>query len=228
MRQINKFFFLTLIISLLVSCVTQKKKGELSGFGKLYHNTTAKFNGYFNANELLEASIVQLNEQHQDNFRQILPVYEYVAVDNPDAVAADLDNAIEKVSVVVNLHRESVWTDDRYLLVGKAQYLKQDYESAEETLRYLVTEFSPEKMAEKEKKSKGKSEKDDKSAREGDDEEEVDITQLSDKEKRRIEKKQEKERKRYNRELKKKRKKEQKRRKKARKKGQKQAEKEKK
>ena len=122
-------------------------------------------------------------------------------------------------SVVVNLHREAVWTDDCYLLVGKAQYLKQDYESAEETLRYLTNEFSPEKMAEKEKKSKGKDDKKNKSSDSKEDEEEVDITQLSEKEQRKIAKKQEKERERYNRELKKKRKKDQKRSKKNRKKG---------
>ncbi len=213
MRQIDKLILLTLVVSLLASCVTQKRKGELSALGKLYHNTTAKFNGYFNANELLEESILKLNDQHQDNYREVLPIYEYVAVDNADLVAADLDRAIEKVSVVVNLHRESHWTDDCYLLVGKAQYLKQDYESAEETLRYFIDEFSPEKMREKERGKKGKKDKAD--GDEEEDDEEIDVSELSEKEKRRLEKQQEKERKRYNRELRKKRKDAQKRRKRA-------------
>jgi len=200
-------------VFLLASCVTEKKKGELSALGKLYHNTTAKFNGYFNANELLEESIATLNDQYQDNFREVLPVYAYVATDNADAVAADLDRAIEKVSVVVNLHRESHWTDDCYLLVGKAQYLKQDYESAEETLRYFVDEFNPEKMLEKERAKKKKGKKGETEEEEEDDE--IDLSELSEKEKRRLEKEQEKERKRYNKELRKKRKQAQKRRKRA-------------
>lgn len=126
----------------------------MSALGELYHNTTAHYNGYFNAGELLAASILSLNEQHQDNYTKLLPMWEYVAADNPQAEAPNLDEAIKKVTVVVNLHRYSKWTDDCYLLVGKAQYLKQDYESAEETLRFLSSEYSPEKMKEREKVSK--------------------------------------------------------------------------
>jgi len=210
-----------MLVLVLASCVTQKRRGEVSTLGKLYHNITAKYNGYFNANELLEASLLSLEEQHQDNFKQVLPVYEYVAAANPDAVAPDLDKAIEKVSVVVNLHRVSHWTDDCYLLLGKAQYLKQDYESAEETFRYLVSEFSPEKMAAMEKKSKKKKGKgkddEEKAGPDIEEDDEVDITQLSEKEQSRLLRRQEKERKRYNRQLKKERKREQRARKKARK-----------
>lgn len=221
LKQIDKLLLLTVIVLILASCVTQKRKGEVSTLGKLYHNVTAKYNGYFNADELLEASLLSLEEQYQDNFKQVLPVYEHVAAPNPDAVAPDLDKAIEKVSVVVNLHRVSHWTDDCYLLLGKAQYLKQDYESAEETFRYLVSEFSPEKMAAKEKKSKkkkGNGKRDEREVSSDDGEEDVDISQLSEKEQRRLMRQQEKERKRYNRQLKKQRKKEQRARKKARKK----------
>lgn len=212
MKQINKLAVWFLGTVVLASCVTQKKKEDVSTLGKLYHNTTAKYNGYFNANELLEESILRLEEQHKDNFNQILPVYDYVDVDNPQAVAGDLDEAIKKVSVVVNLHRVSQWTDDCYLLVGKAQYLKQDYEAAEETLRYTVDQFSPEKMAKKEAAAK-KSKKKGSSAREKDDEDRKDITEMSEKEKRQLAREQEKERKKYNKEIKKKRKEAKKRRK---------------
>lgn len=224
MRQLHKILLLAALVGIAVSCVTEKRRGELSALGKLYHNTTARYNGYFNANELLVASFDKLTQQHQDNFKQILPVYQYVDVENPSAVAADLDVAIEKVSVVVNLHRESNWTDDCYLLVGKAQYLKKDYEAAEETLRYTVDQFSPEKMAEKAKKSRrtsaSGSSKRSASARPGssrDREEEPDVSQLSEKEKVRLAKRQEKERKKYNKEVRRKKKQEQRRRKRAKK-----------
>ena len=76
----------------------------------------------------MTASFLTLEEQHEDNYNKLLPMYEYIATDNHEAVASDLDEAIKKVSVVVNLHRESNWTDDSYLIVGKAQFLKKDYE----------------------------------------------------------------------------------------------------
>lgn len=143
-----------LSVILMTACTTQKRKGELSGLGKLYHNTTAHYNGYFNANELVNASIISLADQHQDNYNQLLEVYPYIAASNPQAAAADLDQAVEKVATVVSLHRYSQWTDDCYLLVGKAQFLKKDYESAESTLRYLLEEYSPDKLKKKSKKVK--------------------------------------------------------------------------
>lgn len=154
MKYTYKSLLLFTFLLFLADCTTQKRKGDMSALAKLYENTTAKYNGYFNARELLRASILDLNEQHEDNYNKILDLYQYVEVENPQAVASNLDEAIKKVSVVVSLHRESVWTDDCYLLVGQAQYLKQDYEGAEETLRYMVEEFSPAKMAKKKRLSK--------------------------------------------------------------------------
>jgi tetratricopeptide (TPR) repeat protein len=142
--------------ALAAACTTQKSRSDMSALGELYHNTTAYYNGYFNANELLNESIFLLEQQHSDNYTQLLPMFKYVASDNADMVAPEMDEAIKKVSIVVNLHRYTKWTDDCYVLVGKAQYVKQDYESAEETFRYFVNEFSPEKM----KKRKGASAKD--------------------------------------------------------------------
>lgn len=143
MRQIHKLLVIFTVLTILSACTTQKSREDLSFIGKAYHNTTAHYNGYFNANELLMASTERLKEQQQDNYNKTLEIFEYLGADNPQAVAADLDKAIEKVSLVVNLHRQSDWTDDCYLLVGQAQYLKQDYEAAEETFRFFVNEFNP-------------------------------------------------------------------------------------
>ncbi|MEL6922697.1 MAG: tetratricopeptide repeat protein, partial [Bacteroidota bacterium] len=153
MKQIQLLLLACLLVA-ISSCVTQKKKGDLTAMQKLYHNTTAKYNGYFNANVLLTESIAKLEEEHQDNYNKVLPLYEFVATDDPASVSSELDEAIKKVSIVVSLHREAQWTDDCYLLIGKAQYVKQDYEAAEATLRFFAEEFSPEAIAEKEAKLK--------------------------------------------------------------------------
>ena len=148
------------ISTILFSCATQKKRGEKTGpIGRLYHNTTAHYNGYFNANVLYNESIANLNDQHQDNYTKILDLYKYAAADNPQSVAEQLDEAIKKVSVVVSLHRQSKWTDDCYLLFGKSHYAKQDYEAAEETFAYLIEEFSPEAMEARKNKGKKKKKK---------------------------------------------------------------------
>lgn len=144
---------------LIVGCTTQKKKGDMSAFGKAWHDTNAHYNGYFNAKELLDAAVVQLEDQYVDNYNSRLAMYEYIAADNAKAVADDMDKAAEKVGLVVNKHKYSKWVDDCYLLLGQAQFLKKDYESAEETFRYLGAEYTPEKIEEQEKKVSKKKKK---------------------------------------------------------------------
>lgn len=162
MKQIFKISLLFIIFTLF-SCTTQKSRSDVSGLSKFFHNVNAEYNGYFNANVLLQESIANLNKQHQDNYNKILPVYKYVAAENPKAVAGDLDKAIEKVSIVISIHRVSDWTDDCYLLLGQAQYVKQDYESAEETFQFFEAEFNSEALAKKKaaaaKKKSSKSKK---------------------------------------------------------------------
>ncbi|MDQ3016090.1 MAG: tetratricopeptide repeat protein [Bacteroidota bacterium] len=136
-------FFIILTVGLLSACVTKKSRADLSKVGQFYHNVTAKYNGWFNANELVEASILRLEQDHLDNYNEILPIYEYVAVESADGVKADLDEAIKKVSVVVTLHEFSDWADDSYLLIGKSMYLKQDYEAAENAFEFYMDEFLP-------------------------------------------------------------------------------------
>jgi tetratricopeptide (TPR) repeat protein len=140
------FSILTLAIFLLLgsfSCTTTKRKGEVSKIKKFYHNTTAKYNGYFNANELVEEAIFQLENSYEDNYNQLIPIYKWNASPQVESQYSTLDTAIKKVSVVVSIHTEAKWTDDCYLLAGRAHYIKRDYEEAERTLEYLVNEFDP-------------------------------------------------------------------------------------
>ena len=174
----------------------------MSKVGQFYHNVTAKYNGWFNANELVEASILKLEDQHQDNFNEILPIYEYAAVDNADAVKADLDEAIKKVSVVVTLHEFSDWADDSYLLIGKSLYLKKDYEAAENAFEFYMDEFLPNgKRSTIKNKRKAKSASDSRKRKSS----EVKEANKRKKELQRARKKAEKERKAYNKALRKRR-----------------------
>ena len=154
----NRTTYTTLFLLLLIglsACSTQRRRDEQSLTAKLWHNTTAHYNGYFNAEELLAASQLSLEQQHEDNYNRPLAMYEYIAADNPKAVAGDLDEAIKKVTVVLSLHPVSNWSDDCYLLAGQAQFLKKDYETAEKTFRYLINEYRPEEYYD-EGKGKGK------------------------------------------------------------------------
>jgi len=142
--QIIRCSVLILITTLLCGCVTTKRNKKETGWLKTkVHDMNARYNGLFNAKELYKASVTQLNEVHEDNYNQIISIYELGDEDDRSLVEENMDVAIEKAVKVASLHEPSKWVDDCYVLMGKAQYLKGDYESAEETLEYFVEDFNP-------------------------------------------------------------------------------------
>jgi len=154
LNKLTRFLFLLLAFQIVVSsCSSTKRRDEQSAFAKAWHNMNSHYNGYFNARELMTETMVGIDERHVDNYTQRLEMFPFLALDNTSTVAEDLDIAIEKVAIVVKKHPYSNWVDDSYLIVGQAQLIKQDYESAEKTFRFLVNEFRPRP---KRKKSRGK------------------------------------------------------------------------
>lgn len=143
MRRLKSYLVILASLTMLSACVTQKKKDEVSKLGKMYHDITSKYNRNFNANVLIDETLAQLDASYQDDYSEILPIYPFVDKENPTQLAEPMDRAIEKASVAIAIHRPSHWTDDNYLIIGRAQYLKEDFESAENTFRYIVKHYDP-------------------------------------------------------------------------------------
>lgn len=122
---------------------TAKKASSNSGLNKAYHHVTAKYNGYYNAQVKLKEGIKSLESGYIDNYNQILDMYKFLAVPDVKAASSALDQAMIKAGVDIKLHPRSVFADDCYLLIGQAQYVKRDYESAEKTFSWVITTFDP-------------------------------------------------------------------------------------
>lgn len=161
LNTLTRLLLLLLAGLIMVGCTTQKRRDDQSALGKAWHNMNAHYNGYFNAQEILEESIVLLQEQHDDNYNQQLDMFPFMAADNPSVVYEELDNALEKVTIVTRKHPYSNWTDDCYVLAGQAQFLKRDYESAEKTFRFVVNEYRPRPKRRKGKKGSSAVEEED-------------------------------------------------------------------
>ena len=160
LKSLTLPIYLILFLLTFSSCVTRKKKADLSILGKIYENTTARYNGYFNANEILEINKLALSTQDPVNYQKQLPIFPYLTASNRKSAGQELDKAVKKVTRVVALHPRSYWMDDCYLLAGQAWFLKEDYENAEKAFRYLITEFDPEeKLAQSEDKAKAEAKK---------------------------------------------------------------------
>ncbi|MEL6275956.1 MAG: hypothetical protein AAFU03_12710, partial [Bacteroidota bacterium] len=60
LRKLTQLLLLLLAFQFFLGCTTQKRRDEQGIIGKAWHNMNAHFNGYFNAKEILEESLVIL------------------------------------------------------------------------------------------------------------------------------------------------------------------------
>jgi len=63
--------FLAAFVLFSTACSTKKK----SWVNRQFHNTTAKYNGYFNGKESIKTGIQKLHKDFKDDYTAILPVY---------------------------------------------------------------------------------------------------------------------------------------------------------
>lgn len=136
-KVIHKGLLVLLTLSLLVGCASLRK----SKIGHFYNNVTARYNGYFNAKELVKAAKLRTEESHVDDYTQILPLFRWGSEESNKSQASDMDKAIEKCSEVIQKHESSDWVDDSYTTVAMAYFYKGDYYAALDLFKYLASEY---------------------------------------------------------------------------------------
>lgn len=116
---------------------------------RLYHNTTAHYNAYWNGNESLKEGVAELRKSARDNYTSVLPVYNYGAQTIVQTINPNMDRAIEKASRVIQRHsmyfdkKEHVkWVMYSYMLIGKANFYKQDYNAARRAFDFVSRQYS--------------------------------------------------------------------------------------
>ena len=91
LKRLTRHLLLLLALQLvLAACSSTKSREEQGVIAKLWHNTNAHYNGYFNAREIMDESLVALDAEYQDNYNQRLEMFPFLAVDNPGSVAGEL------------------------------------------------------------------------------------------------------------------------------------------
>jgi len=136
----NIFKNITLIIfasSLLFGCAKQNAFFLKQG----YHDVTSQYNAYFNANELYKLTIKSIEESNKENYDNILPLYAYGTLENTKTREGEFTTVIDKASKAIQLHTISNWSDDNFLLLGKAFFMQGEYKKAEESLRYITANY---------------------------------------------------------------------------------------
>ena len=108
---------------------------------KFYQNTITHYNYYFNAGLRLNQVIERAKQGFRDDYAQLLPYYNYTL----DATSADgdIDSIIYKCNAGILLHDlRNDYVDDLYFLMGKAYYLRKNFDSAEHVFLYVNYAFA--------------------------------------------------------------------------------------
>jgi tetratricopeptide (TPR) repeat protein len=116
---------------------------------RAYHNLSAHYNAWWNGNESLKEGVYQIGKSAKDNYISVLPVYNYGSQTVAQSVNPNMDRAIEKASKVIQKHsmffnnKEYVkWVMNSYLMIGKANFYKQDYGAAKRAFEFVTTKYS--------------------------------------------------------------------------------------
>jgi len=117
------------------SCSSEKNNFA----SKTYHNTTARYNAYFIANENMDEVENAIEESHENNFNKVLKVFSEIDSSTIRGVDAQIEDCIKKSSLAIQRHTNSKWVDDSYILVGKSRYYAADFVNAIETFKYVNT-----------------------------------------------------------------------------------------
>jgi tetratricopeptide (TPR) repeat protein len=165
LKQSKRHIIVFLAISLLaISCSTEKN----TFISRTYHNITAHYNVYFNGREAYRKGMMRVEDQHSDDFTQLLPIYIAGNEETASAISGDMDKAIRKASKTIKYHsikakpkqkggtlskkdqefmqknEYNKWVDDSYLLMGKAYFMKTEFLPARQNFEYIIREFRKE------------------------------------------------------------------------------------
>ena len=116
-------------------------EGKLNKGKKFVQNTFTHYNYYFNARTRLESIIARAKLSYRDDYTKLLSYYNYPL--DITATDPDIDSVIYKCNAGILLHDlRNNWVDDLYFTMGKAYYLRKNFDSAEHVFLYVNYAFA--------------------------------------------------------------------------------------
>ncbi|WP_449421228.1 type IX secretion system periplasmic lipoprotein PorW/SprE [Pedobacter psychroterrae] len=123
------------------SCSSQKD----TAISRSMQNLTARYNYIYNSKVLLNNHQLELTENYADNYDQILPVYLGPEVSNMEVNQGlnlkPMDDIIKKAQLIILEKSFSNYTDDAYILLGKASFFNGNYFNAAEYFDYITKTY---------------------------------------------------------------------------------------
>ena len=104
---------------------------------QLYHNTTARYNALFIAQEQANYVTHVLRKEETPGYEEILPVYPTYDTLKMAPLEEEISEIIKKSSIVLQYHHTSKQADAAYLLLGIGRHYHNEQAEAIKTLQYL-------------------------------------------------------------------------------------------
>ena len=145
-----KFLILIFILNGLAQCSTEKNSVIHRGF----HNLHAKYNGFFNANEIIKLTYNDFLKSRKEDYNSILPVFPLPSEEQSKNWYAPMDTAYRKCELVIYRHRmphkkkgkyrNKEWgkyIDDNWLTMGKTRFFKKDFPNALKIFQHIENKY---------------------------------------------------------------------------------------
>ena len=150
MAQLLKHLFIIVLLCFFTACSTKKS----TFFTRAFHNTTTHYNWYFNSEQTLKSSIKKLEEKHQEDYNQLLPIFPIGTEKEAQIITPSLDKAIKKGAKAISRHsifikgqEHNRWVDDCYLMIAKAYFFQREYVKAIEAFSFISRQFKGTEIA---------------------------------------------------------------------------------
>lgn len=140
-----------LLVSVIVAACSVEKNTLLS---RSYHGMTAHYNGYFNANDLLNEALKNYRANLKENYYEVLPIRPLPNEEEVKGMYTPIDTAIAKSTKVIQNHampgmdkpsrkkeEHNRWIDENWITIGVANYYRRDYGLAMKNFEYVKKFF---------------------------------------------------------------------------------------
>lgn len=153
---LRSFHCIVLILSVfLVACSTEKD----AWLNRTFHNTTAHYNGYWNAKEIIKESMRGFESDYSENYDEIIPVFIYPNEEESKAFYSPMDTAAAKCDKVIEKHSMPskktgryrrtewcAWIDENWHVVGETRFYKRSYKDAQKIFKYVEKQYPKESV----------------------------------------------------------------------------------